>query len=443
MILAVLFIAMISFLPLASCSAPVSDAAMLNPAYWTAKLSTPDTIIMPEKRIRSYNRAIQAAMPDTVADLEKYPQTLSKKQLMTLLTAASFPAEKMYNQGSPVGESFYNELRTQINVTAIKDSNPIRYGFTVVRANLRTFPTGKTVFESVNDREFDLFQETAVDPAEPVLVLHESLRKDWFYVQTGNYRGWLSASQLAIAANRREWLDYMNTSRYLVVTGNKLLVRGNGSGTSMIFEMGAKLPLEQGNSDAQKKKGYTVLLPVRNQYGKLSFERFEISRNADVRIGYLPYTQANIIQQAFKFYGQPYGWGGMHDSVDCSSLSMNVYRSFGIKLPRNADQQEVEIGKVVHLENMDYRSIEKKLLLVQPGATLHMDGHVMLYLGRDRGKVYVIHSLASYGDVNRPNDYGTLARVTVMKVVVSDLDLTRRNGKTFLESLRVAKNIVQ
>jgi len=67
----------------------------------------------------------------------------------------------------------------------------------------------------------------------------------------------------------------------------------------------------------------------------------------------------------------------------------------------------------------------------------------MLYLGQDQDKFYVIHSLASYGDVNHPNGYGTLERVPVMKVIVSDLDLTKRNGKTFLESLTVAKNIVQ
>ena len=49
----------------------------------------------------------------------------------------------------------------------------------------------------------------------------------------------------------------------------------------------------------------------------------------------------------------------------------------------------------------------------------------------------------AYGDDDRPDADGTLARIAVMKVVVSDLNLSRRNGKTLLESLTTAKEIVR
>ncbi|MCH3960309.1 MAG: NlpC/P60 family protein [Selenomonas sp.] len=39
------------------------------------------------------------------------------------------------------------------------------------------------------------------------------------------------------------------------------------------------------------------------------------------------------MKQAFRFLGDEYGWGGQNNSVDCSSFTQNVYRSFGIMIP--------------------------------------------------------------------------------------------------------------
>ena len=49
--------------------------------------------------------------------------------------------------------------------------------------------------------------------------------------------------------------------------------------------------------------------------------------------------------------------------------------------------------KFIGFDNSDTALITKKLLLLQPGATLHMDGHVMLYLGKEDNQFYVIHAL--------------------------------------------------
>jgi|GEM_PF-5591549 len=70
-----------------------------------------------------------------------------------------------------------------------------------------------------------------------------------------------------------------------------------------------------------------------------------------------------------------------------------------------------------------------------------MNGHVMLYLGQEGDKFYVIHALAAYGDQRHKNSDGTLQRIETMQVMVSDLELTRRNGKTFKDSIIVGKMI--
>ena len=173
----------------AACSGLAEDSRLETPDYWIAKLPAPNTTVMTEKQIQDYNRAVRQAMPDTVVDLRNYPQILDSKRLAKLVTAASFPSEVMYRDGMPVQEDFYNSLRAQLNLQAIKAVNPVQYGFTVMRTNLRTFPTDKGVFSSIDDQEFDIFQETAVDPAVPAVILHQSLDKAWLFVQISNYRG--------------------------------------------------------------------------------------------------------------------------------------------------------------------------------------------------------------------------------------------------------------
>ena len=56
----------------------------------------------------------------------------------------------------------------------------------------------------------------------------------------------------------------------------------------------------------------------------------------------------------------------------------------------------------------------------------------MLDLGMDKGEPYAIHSMGSYG---RQDAAGKWQRVPVMEVVVTDLLITNRQGKTFVDAL--------
>jgi cell wall-associated NlpC family hydrolase len=416
------------------CAVVNSNSRLSQAQYWVSKLAAPDEVIMSPTEINDYNAEIRAGLPDTVFDLRVYPASLFGKTLTELLTASSFPKDRVYAQGMPASAGFFANLHNQINLGGVKDYNEVGYGLTATRTNVRTFPTNTGIFKTAGDRDFDLFQETALNPGEPVVILHKSADAKWYFVQTANYRGWVPTANVALASDRQEWLKYLNEESFLVVTANKISLP-DSTKAPLVFEMGAKLILAK--SEPSNSGSYLVKLPARDDQGKLYFKQAVIAKSADVSVGYLPYTRANIIEQAFKTYGMPYGWGGLHDSVDCSSLTMNIYRSFGFALPRNADQQEVKVGKTVHLtQDPGKRAVQLNSL--EPGATLHMNGHVMLYLGKDSGKFYTIHSLASY--VERLND-GTLRRVRPMKVVVSDLDLVRGTGKTFAQSLTVVKNI--
>lgn len=429
---------------------PNVTVGMLDSNYWVSKLKQPDELIMKEPEIAKFNREIINKMPTTVYDLTQYPEALAQEQLQQLLLVYAFPKKTMYLQEKVVTDSYYQNLKELMNVEELEQVNCVQYGFTVKRANLRTFPTMDRVLEEPNDIEFDQFQETAVGPAQPVVVLHTSKDGKWYYVQTHNYLGWMEATAVAIGS-KVEWLDYQVASDFLVVTGSEVRLGFNPYSTELSelsFSMGTKLPLVNNAEvpklvDNQSVAGnYVIKLPTRTGSGEVAFKLALVSVAKEVHEGFLPYTRANIIKQAFKMQGQRYGWGGDFNARDCSAFTQDIYATFGFNLPRNAGQQEKSAGITVVIDEQA-TLLQRNAILgkLQPGATLHMRGHVMLYLGMEKGKYYVIHDSSAQGDPKEKLANGNFARSPVNQITVTDLAIIKTNGKQLLEVIRTGKQI--
>jgi hypothetical protein len=336
-----------------------------------------------------------------------------------------------------------------MNIASIQDTNSISYGFTVKRTDIRTLPTKDPSYSDPNDFEFDYFQETALEACEPVLVLYETLDNNCLFIQSSNYRGWVASEDIAIAKNKPEWLSFINETNFMVVTVNKLRLAINTKAPALSeleLGMGCKLPVFTAENQPAMVDGmtsagnYVVKIPVRSTDGSLEIKNAILPLCSDISYDYLPYTKANVIKQAFKLLGDRYGWGGLFGSHDCSSLICDVYKSFGIILPRNTTEQELSAGTTVKFSNESYEKRAEILEGIKAGSALYMPNHVMLYLGAVNGKEYVIQSLYSYGDKNKPIPGGGLEKVIANRVVVSNLDLPRRgNAKTFLENLTSIK----
>ncbi|OPZ74822.1 MAG: hypothetical protein BWY80_00422 [Firmicutes bacterium ADurb.Bin456] len=411
---------------------------MLAPDFWINKLPDPDSLLMERETIESFNRDILRTLPDLVYDLTSYPATLGRNQLIKLIKQRTFPEEDRYSKGVKVGQAYYEGLLLQMNLPGIEEQNSITPALTVRRTNIRTFPTADESLEEPEDHDFDLFQETAISPAEPVLILHRSLDNQWYFVQTYNYNGWMPAADLAVAGNRQIWLDYVQPGNYLVITGNRLKL-GHGPYPGMELTMGVKVPLRM--DGAASGRTYTIELPARGNEGELVIETALVPAGEGVSVGYLPYTRANIIRQAFKILGEPYGWGGLSNGRDCSAFVQDVYKSFGFMLPRNSDEQERSAGVTVKFTGADRNQRLVLLDSLEPGASLHTPTHELLYLGRHEGLYYAIHDVTSVGDPVHPNPDGSPGRLTLNKVVVSDLSLPRRNGQQFVDALTSAKQL--
>ena len=190
--------------------------------------------------------------------------------------------------------------------------------------------------------------------------------------------------------------------------------------------MGIRLPLAKRSDYGDDLYGknpytsYTVKLPIRNEQGRLQFALAAIARSQDVNIGYLAFTQQNIIQQSFKFLGERYGWGHDYNGRDCTGFVDEIHKSFGLIMPRNSGQQAK--SNYGHNQFFDKNSETADKLAViakmQVGDLIYMPGHVMMYLGEDQGKPYIIHDVK---ELAYHNDAGKLYRGTLNGVSVTPL----------------------
>ena len=191
--------------------------------------------------------------------------------------------------------------------------------------------------------------------------------------------------------------------------------------------MGIRLPLADPGGIENNLYGqnpytsYTVVLPTRTEGGDLEFRQALIARNQDVNHGFIPFTRENIIRQAFKFLGERYGWGHSNNARDCTGFVMEVYKSFGIYMPRNTGQQgEASFGQNTRFTEGSTR--EEKLSALKNmdvGDLIYVPGHVLMYIGDVDGEPYVIHdvSLFRYEDENGDYYEGTLNSVSVTPLI--------------------------
>jgi hypothetical protein len=301
----------------------------------------------------------------------------------------------------------------------------IFFGYIVKRTDIRVFPTEERSMGTPYNDEFDRFQHSSISPGAPIAIYHFSKDKEWAYVQTPFIRGWVRLRDLAIAKEKSEVKGYEEAKSRLLVTGNIVSVFGDPFFRQPVFlaQMGDSFPLLSiPNVDKMTNGSYIINIPSREDDGSLTFKKGYIRSDEDVHRGFLPYTQENIAHQAFKMLDHPYGWGDLFGGRDCSRFIMDLFRTFGILMPRNSKEQAL-VGKDLGLlEKKSIKEKSKKLDQAVPLATtLRLPGHIMLYLGRDKGKHYVIHSI--WGIQN----YGKSGLVLdkIGKVVVSDLSLGR------------------
>ncbi len=422
----------------------------LSADYWVNRTDACEKVLKDQDEIDTFNTFAFANDPNLV-DLASYPEQLSGEEVAGIIRSISKPYDKdlFYRDGGKLTDADYTLYTLDLNLNDLPDIVPIRFGMVLQRADMRTWPTEDVVFKSQETFDLDRFQENGLFPANAVAILHESKDGLWYFVQSFNYAAWVQKDKIVIGS-RPKIVAYKNAARFLVATGSKVTTNFNPHAAAISelqLDMGVRLSLADPDTLSDDVDGqsptasYAVQLPVSNESGELEFRTALIARGQDVHLGHLPYTRRNIIQQAFKFLGERYGWGHSYNARDCTGLVSEVYKTVGIFLPRNSAQQgNSPIGENIRF-SADGTTEEKLQALASAdvGDLIYSTGHVMLYLGTVDNQPYVIHDSSGSGWTDEDGNFhdGVLNGVSVTPL--SPMHMSQKF--TYLEKMYSIKKI--
>ena len=415
--------------------APNVTDEMCVASFWHKKENCSDEIVMTEDEIAAFNRKILDTQETYTNGLSSFGGTYNGVQLAEINANFESPAG-LYLNGEPVPESYYEAIRENIRKSPVKESMPFQFGFAVNRTVMKAYPYEDYLSDDPSDPEWDNLVSTGIAVNEPLVLLFTTGDGKFTLAHSQCCSGWVPTEDIGVCKNKTEWQKYLNPDKFLVVTGEKVYLEPSADAdlNEKMLTMGTVLPLATDETGTVSYRlpwnNYVVKMPARNEDGSFYQKNALIPANRDVNVGYLPYTTANVVTQAFKSLGNRYGWGGMMNSQDCSSFAREVYRCFGFELPRNTTWQSAMPAEVTVMSGMT--DDEKKAVLdtLPAGTILIFPGHEMLYLGKDNGLYYTINDVSSLVPPDQP---GVI--VKPRSVIVNDLSTLRANGSTWLGNL--------
>lgn len=210
-------------------------------------------------------------------------------------------------------------------------------------------------------------------------------------MQTPVARGWVAADRIALA-DKKDIRKLTEDDRFLMATGDKVPVFGDPSFKRFVqyFWCSETLPLlKKGDT------GYVVKLPNRKIDGSLGVSKGYVKPDADVHIGYLPFTKRNVLTQLFKLLHTRYGWADEFNKRDCSGTHRVVLQCFDIVTGRwpnfvlLASDHQTYINPGLSTEE----KIEQVSTIEGDITWCGTSGHLVFYLGKARnGKLYFMHN---------------------------------------------------
>jgi len=223
-------------------------------------------------------------------------------------------------------------------------------------------------------------------------------------VHSERYSAWIEADAIA-SGDKATVLGYGAKGPYRIVTGataQTVYTPEEPRVSRLQLDMGVRLPVladwpaSEPVNGQQAHASWVVQLPVREADGRLKLVPALLPRSQDTAADYLPLTPRLLLQQAFKFLGERYGWGHDYDTRDCSGFVSEIYRSFGVLLPRNTSAQAISPAlDRLPFTGKDGKAVRDRAVTdLQVGDLVYIPGHVMMAIGHVDGRTWVIHDTA-------------------------------------------------
>lgn len=429
---------------------------MTKASYWADKCKNPDEILADSQKIKEINQKILTDPSTYMYDLLNIKETFdaqTKKQNLAKAIDTEVRSERVgkrdiYLNGKKVEDpdAYFESIKNNIANAMPEGEGKVKYALCTKAADLKMAPESGCVGWSAADPD-DEFINSRMNVNEPFVIEATTADGKYYWGMNTNCSGWVEAENFAICDSREEWSSMWTKGgeEILVVTSSRITLAESNldpvtSGLELTFS--TVLPLVPKNelpkslSERGTWYNYVVYVPTRDTDGKMVKKMALIGMHNQVSIGFLPFTQRNILHTAFSCLGDRYGWGGMLKSMDCSQYTRSIYKCFGFELARNTTWQKAMPVDHIDLSGMTNDEKKTAILGCTPGTLLMFSGHIVMYIGNVGDKLYVISDFGSLGEAA---EYGEELNIISQYVVgINSLDVRRRSGSTWLENMLIA-----
>lgn len=345
----------------------------------------------------------------------------------------SYCAGKSYGENlQPLEQSFFDEMQSNANFEEYATLNA--KGVTLKESNMRSFPTIRPLLKNPSlageGFPFDYLQNSTVHANSPIFISHYSKDREWAYVFSSFASGWIRSSEFVILEKKH--IDtWQKAQQVAIIEENKPIydIEGNflfKSKIGMVFAL-----------VSEDEEAYTVLTVSSYKNSKPLFIKSKIAKEIATK-DVLKLNEANLATVINEVSKTNYGWGGMYEQRDCSSMLRDMFAPFGIWLPRNSSQQS-KVGRVITFKNL---SDEERISIIKEKAVpfetlLYKKGHVVLYVGTYNDEIIVFHNV--WGIKTKKD--GTEGRIIIGKPIFSTLRLGRGEDN-FDEEAELLRNLI-
>jgi hypothetical protein len=381
---------------------------MRHASYWISKMNNPNKVVLSLNEIKSRNTAYQQRMLN-LSNLDSVVTQRIEKQLKNrpgLLASIpnihSMTKAELVDFTKQIIQSGTDYLRSREfgNIMAIAYSeeelavieNEISYdsnktlfipktGIVSSQSRLHIIPPVKPEYIGLftnGKARWDLWTLDVLPIGTTVEVLYISKTGAFLFVLSERGYGWVASEEIAIGS-KSEIDSFNSASNFIICSGDRVpfYTDSDCKLVSGWLLMGDRLPIFSIDERCVK-------IPNRSSKGEFNVQKAWLKPDADVNVGYLPYTQKNVAEQAFKLLDNLYDWTGAWFGRNHATNIRDVFRSFGFQLPANGSLIAAFSEKANTIKPSIGREQQFKTIFSnEPFLTIQIceNSHSQLYMG--------------------------------------------------------------
>jgi cell wall-associated NlpC family hydrolase len=262
---------------------------------------------------------------------------------------------------------------------------------TVHPSDLRLLPTLRPHFSSLKadgtGYPFDNLQNSSIPASTPIYVAHIARDRSWVLAESHYGAGWLPVRD--VAAVDAKLMALWEGADHVAITKDAVPVHDESG--RFLFKAGLGSQFPKLNADAGDHR---IAVAQADEHRAARVGTALIPKDSAVSQP-LMLTPSAIARLANELMNTPYGWGGLYQNRDCSSLLKDLFVPFGLWLPRHSSHQALAGGVLSDLSSLAPE--ERERLILQHGVPfltlIWLRGHIMLYIANFQGRALVFHEL--------------------------------------------------